>query len=125
MTRKHHITDRVYNYVEVETTCCVNEWLLNCKDDNVVDRMFGYYGAFGMRACAMQAAIIVNAVLDAYEKHAEYDEAFDWEFVPMVCRQLDWEKLCDNNQYGDGKWRPDIEQMAATLLAIKAMRIAA
>jgi hypothetical protein len=46
------------------------------------------------------------------------------KFVPMVCRHLDWRTLVDNNQYGDGKWSPDVAQFMATINAKHAFKIA-
>ncbi len=133
MSTPHKIYGGQFSHAEVDAAMCVWEWLLEERDDDVatinphnstIDRMFASYGRGGMRGAAIQAGLIIEAVFDEYAKHLEFEYAFDIEFVPMVCRHLDWEKLCDSNQHGMGDWMPDIPTLTATLIAMQAMRVA-
>jgi hypothetical protein len=118
-----------FSFAEVETALCVWEWLLeqggrqqNGNDINMmIAELFDAYGSGGMRSSAVQAGVIVDKAFAEYEKHLEFGECFDWEFVPMVCRALDWDHLLQNNQYGDGCWTPDIPALVATLIAKRAL----
>lgn len=127
--------ERTYSEFEVDAALCVWEWLL---DMNVASHdatpesptystfltirpLFENYGYGGMRMSAKQAGLIVAAAFIEYEKHVpDYDMSFDWDWVPMVCSYLNWEYLVDNNQYGDGKYTPDVEELVAIIIASQA-----
>lgn len=112
---------------------CVWEWLIGqwdseekiSDDEQKIRPLFENYGWSAMRSVAMQAGKIVASLYDyvSAEPTLQYiaEESFDWEFTPMMCAQLDWDKLTDNNQYGKADWRPDPKEFLAVVIAKRAL----
>lgn len=106
--------------VNIEAALCSWEWILEKADDPRIDPHFDGLGSPGMRMVSVQAGQIVLTVYDLMEARGlEFTFSYDFDFVPAVLDQLDWEKLTENNQYGDGTYRPDpaplLEHMLKTM----------
>jgi hypothetical protein len=123
-----------YSYGEVEASLCVWEWLLEtCHETSTDERretirdLFENYGSGGMRSSAIQAGIIVEACWKYADQTGSpwSNEIFDWEFVPALCRLLDWTKLPEDNQYSNAEWRPNTAALVETLNALKAIGVPA
>jgi len=116
-----------YSTDEAYAALCVMEWLLDQRraDEPPIVELFRAYGFGGMRSIALQAGVIVDAAWHYGDKrHGEFfsDWAFDWDFTPAVCRVIDWDALCRNNQYGDGKLRAPPKAVVASIIGRQAMR---
>jgi hypothetical protein len=124
--------NRLFRIEQVETALCVFEWLMDTNsNDNTEDEvkqtiqsMFESYGWSAMRTAAIQAGLFVEDCWCHCDKiKFMEEESFDWEFVPMVCRALDWERLLQNNHYGDAQWHPDVDGFIATLMARQVLKV--
>ena len=126
--RKEH----TYSESDVETALCVYEYIHECYRNEDADELsklirllFEAFGHGGMRSSCVQAARFVEKCYHFAEHNGlgHLTETFDWEFVPMICKRLNWETLCDNNQYGDGEWMPDAPAFMATIVAKEALSL--
>jgi hypothetical protein len=78
-------------------------------------------GYAGMRSVATQAGSIALAVYDLMESQgAEFNCAYDWEFIPAVLALLDWKALCDDNQYGAAAYKPNISVILKDMMETMA-----
>jgi len=124
-----------YSADQAYAALCVMEWLMERWNEsngaNATARshkfrgLFEAYGWQGMRSVALQAGCIVDAAwhyADTHHGGLIADWSFDWEFTPAVCSVIDWDLLCQNNQYADGKWAPAAEAVVASIIAREAMR---
>lgn len=92
----------------IEAALCVWEWWQHEDRNELWEKVADGVGSPGMRMVAVQAGQIVLTVYDLMTARGlEFTYAYDFDFVPAVCEQLDWNKLVENNQYGDGSYRPD------------------
>ena len=114
-----------YSIDEVEAALCVWEWML--ENHKQLDTLFDGYGSVGMRSTAMQAGVFVEKCYTYDATHCDGmftgDDSFDWEFVPLICREINWSVFADNNQYGDGCYEPDVTAFMAVLVARKALDV--
>jgi hypothetical protein len=125
-----------YNNAEVETAIVVHEWLTENRsnaDDaasplaQLIENLFNSYGSSAMRSIAIHVGVIVEKCWLYAGKH--YGDAYtddimwDWDFVPMICRNLDWDQLAQNNQYGGGEWEPDYDRFMSTIEAARALKV--
>ena len=127
----------VYSAFEVESSLCVMEWI--CEQDasksdathhKVIRELYENYGTAAMRFIAIQAGCIVVELYQYCETdgnpfaHLITDDfSFDWDFVPLMCKHLDWRELADNNQYGKGDWTVDPKEFLAIMTAKRAMSL--
>lgn len=94
--------------VNIEAALCSWEWLLSKDQDELWASVADGIGSPGMRMVSVHAGQIVLSVYNLMEARGyEFTYAYDFDFVPAVLSQLDWPTLVDNNQYGDGSYRPD------------------
>jgi hypothetical protein len=109
---------------QVETALCVWEELLAISNGGQEDpfstrihEMFDNYGTGCMRSCAIQAGVIVEETFTLLEQQGyDFNLPFDWEFVPFIVRQLDWDELMTDNQYGGAAYEPAIAELAGKAL---------
>lgn len=103
---------------EIEATLCVFEWLDAKERYEKMQAIWDGFGVGGMRMSSVQAGKIVLTVHDLMEAQGyEFTWAYDYDFVPAVLEQLDWETLVDNNQYGDQSYRPNPAPILAKMMA--------
>lgn len=114
---------RLYNYAQVEGALCVWEWM--CEQRNQegkgghekLNEIWDGFGAGSMRMCAVQAGDICDRTFKHMESLGyEFVGAYDWEFVPDLCSRLDWTALCDDNQYGQGKYDPNVDELLNVMI---------
>ncbi len=128
----------VYSDFETEASLCAYEWLLELSTTErathpkheTVAKLFSNYGYSAMRFIAMQAGCIVvelyrHCEVNGPEHLIGDDSSFDWEFVPLICKHLNWEALAENNQYGKGDWSPEPAEFLAIIIAKRALSVAA
>jgi len=131
--------DGTFSAFDTEASLCVWEWLIdqwndqskgNGTDtsdinDTTIKGLFENHGWSAMRSVAMQAGKIVAELYDHCETHSGFEHltetSLDWEFVPMICAEMDWEKLADDNQYGKATWAPDPKELIAIIIAKQAL----
>lgn len=108
-----------FNYTQVEGALCVYEWMMEAREKvPAIDSWFDTLGSPGMRCCAIQA----GDICDRAYRHLgalgyEFHSAYDFEFVPDVCAKLDWDALCNDNQYDGPRYNPDINAIVVALIA--------
>lgn len=117
---------KTYTTDEIEAALCVYDWLVTeqMRTDKaeelttVISDLWDDNGSPGMRCLSVAAGCIVAAVYDHMEKHGmRFDAPFDFEFVPAVCKVIDWDALDDDIQLNRGSYRPNVRDLwdAATL----------
>jgi hypothetical protein len=103
---------------EIEAALCAWEWMNEKPQYEKYAELWDAFGSPGMRMASVQAGKIVLTVHDLMEaKGFDYTTAYDFQFVPGVLEQLDWNTLVDNNQYGDSSYRPDPEPILVKMMA--------
>ncbi|WP_299640589.1 hypothetical protein [uncultured Tateyamaria sp.] len=69
-----------------------------------------------MRSCAIQAGGIAEAVYaDMLSLGYELSEPYDFEMVPAVLQQLDWDALVEDNQFNGQPYKPDIDALGTAV----------
>lgn len=118
-------TPKSFSYDDVEAAMCIWEWLFDDNKNETIAKLFETYGTGGMRSATIQISSTVEAAWQITQERelpaGIGEDSFDWEFVPAVCRVLDWDKLVGNNQHGDAMWSPPVEDIIAALIAVKAL----
>lgn len=125
---------RTYGFDVIETAMVAHEWIGDrLREQNSNDYVYltisdisNNYGSSALRSIAMQAGVIIEKCWN--HQHIDdpnyFDgESWDWEFVPWICRNLEWDKIAKDNQYGNATWEPDIAVFMAKLEATKALGI--
>lgn len=136
-SKKPRIDSRLFKGHQVQSALCVFEWLINITNkpgmavddkqrefDEKIRGLFEDYGWSGMRSVTVQASVFVDQCWDWAEKNADFltsSSSFDWDFCPMVCRRIDWARLAENNQYGNGAELPDVIPFMSALVAEHAL----
>ena len=114
----------VFSRLQVETILCVYEWLwmasLTDGDTTVkaVCEMYSNHGSAYMRIeVTPHLAHWVDQVFEALPEDGaiKNNVPYDWEFVPMVMRRVDWER------YENEAWLPDPIELGQTLEDAQAM----
>lgn len=107
-----------FSPLEMEAALCAWEWMLESRDKEPLDSHFKGLGYAAMRHCSIQAGSIALAVYEEMEQQDyEFEDAYDWEFVPSVICRLDWAALTEDNQYNGAPYWPDIPALLAGFLA--------
>lgn len=80
---------------EVEAACCIWEHALERQGEGGdMAAAFSLHGANEMRQFAMTLAIPCHLAWSALHEAGQYDEPFDWEFVPAWCAaNVDWMRM--------------------------------
>lgn len=126
MDQRYVPDERRYSPDEIESALCTWEWMLEHRlITRALDEVFDAYGSAGMRSTAVQVGCFIDKCFLYSEEHGLglADESFDWGFVPIICREIDWQKFANNNQYGDGAYAPDVTTFMATLVARRALAL--
>jgi hypothetical protein len=105
----HGVT--TYTSAETEAALCAWEWILENRDTKF-SADFDAVGTSGMRQVAQQAGRIVHAVWERLDGSQHYHGAFDFDFAPAVLENLPWDRVIDNNRYGDGRYTPSVSALA-------------
>jgi len=126
----------VYSAFETEGSLCVFEWLheqlndVSSKHYKTAVDLWESYGSSAMRFIAIQAGCIVVELYQYCETEGNPfahlitdDFSFDWDFVPLMCKHLDWKHLANDNQYGPGDWAPEPKEFLAIMTAKRAMSL--
>lgn len=80
-------------------------------------------GTGGMRSVAIQAGAICNAVYQHMQaQNWEFLGAFDFEITPDVLKRLDWDALCNDNQYSGKPYEPAPGPIFDAMVAEEAER---
>lgn len=113
-----------FAYAQVEGALCVYEWMLGARENiNLIEGWWDTLGSPGMRMASIQAGDICDRAYKHMESIGyEFTDAYDFEFVPAVCGMIDWNALCNDNQYDRGRYDPDIHAMVVTMIAADRAR---
>jgi hypothetical protein len=110
-----------FDHLECEAAQCVWEWLIENREVPAVNDGFEDYGSSQQRYTARVIGPYVCRVYVAYEKmFGDYDDAFDWEFVPAVVAALPLADVFEAGAYHTGFAWPNAEAMAALVHQEKA-----
>lgn len=112
-----------YSYAQVEGALCAWEWMCDQRNEEgkggheQLNEIWDGVGAGGMRMCALQAGDICDRTFKHMESLGyEFMGAYDWEFVPELCSRLDWVALCNDNQWNQGRYDPDIDELLNVMI---------
>lgn len=115
-----------YTGCEVEAALCVFEFLMDCRKrtdepdapafEKLVSGWFEGVGWGQMRLSSVPIGCYVNRLYNRYvELHGEYEDAYDWEFVPMVVRSLNLNDVMEATAYRPVIEWPDLDRKVADL----------
>lgn len=108
---------RSFTPAEIDAALCAWEHMIDQSDNPLYAPFFEALGYSAMRACSIQAGLIVDAVYQQMQtEDYEFDAPFDWEFVPAVLTRLDWKALTEDNQFSGAPYRPDIEALLDAMI---------
>ncbi|CCF19124.1 protein of unknown function [Pseudorhizobium banfieldiae] len=115
---------RTYTYAQVEGALCVYEWMLDSRATNKdIDDWFDGVGSPGMRMISIQAGDICDRAWKLMEAMGfDFIGAYDFEFVPSICAKLDWDALCNDNQFDKGRYDPDLKPFIVAMIAADRSR---
>ncbi|MDQ0422316.1 hypothetical protein J2045_003364 [Peteryoungia aggregata LMG 23059] len=106
-----------FDYAQVEGALCVFEHIIESRDEEPYKELLEGFGWSAMRMVAVQAGDICDRAFKHMESLGyEFTGAYDWEFVPDVCRHLDWNALFNDNQYNNGRYDPNIDELVNVLI---------
>ncbi len=112
-----------YNYAQVEGALCVFEHIIENREQEPYKDLLEGLGWSAMRMVSIQAGDICDRAFKHMESLGyEFGGAYDWEFVPAVCDRLDWDALCNDNQYNRGHYDPDIDNLVNVLITAEMAR---
>lgn len=108
--------------LRAEAACCVWEWMLERQGESAeIAAHFTINGTIETRRLAISLA---GLCLDTYDELGGENAIcaldlipYDWEFIPAVCKALDWSSW--------PVWRPPAVSVAETLRAEYRARVAA
>lgn len=107
-----------FSFSQVEGALCAWEWMLDNQSHPKLDEWHDALGSQGMRMLAMQAGDICDRVYKHMESLGfEFSDVYDFEFVPAVCSKLHWDALAKDNQYNDGRYDPDVNEILLAMIA--------
>jgi hypothetical protein len=77
-----------YTLNEVEAAMCIWEHALHCRRVDEHPKWLRDEGAAANRITCLHMAPAMDAAYQAAVTHYEYDDCFDWEFVPLMLDNL-------------------------------------
>ncbi|RWR30514.1 hypothetical protein D2T29_12650 [Sinirhodobacter populi] len=109
-----------FSHSEVESMLIAWEHVLADKERGLFSPFFDGLGYAGMRYCCVQAGRIAEAVLNRMQADGyEFLVAVDFEIIPAILDQLDWNALVAHVQYGREAYLPDIQSLCeGTIMAV-------
>lgn len=103
--------------LEMEGALCAWEHMCEERDRPPFRQLFDDMGSAAMRSCAIQAGAIASHVYSLMEqRHIEFADPYDWEFVPAVLARLDWKLLTEDNQFDGSPYLPDLDDLLTSMM---------
>jgi hypothetical protein len=108
---------QVFNSCEVEAALCVFEWMMA---SHTMTPWFEGTGWAAMRSVAADVGVWCNSLYEHLPKKWVEGRAWDWDIIPAMLDQLDWNKVVGFCQYGEktDPW-PATDQVVEKLLAVR------
>lgn len=101
----------------MEAALCAWEWMLENREDQLLEQLWENAGTVAMRHCAMRAGQIGLQTHELMEsKQIEFHAPYDWEFIPAVMTHLDWPALVEHDQYKGPAYEPDLEAILTSIM---------
>jgi hypothetical protein len=90
----------LYSSCDVEAALCVFEWMMDERDKSMKD-WFDGTGWAAMRSVAADVGVWCNSLYEHVPEKWVEGQAWDWEIIPAMLDQLDWNKVVGFCQYGE------------------------